>query len=118
MGIIIIIIIIIVLIIELTHSQTMMENSLKINCLSIAPKEPTTNGIIFTFTFQIFGNFTDLDTFLSSLSPSPTISRNCKINDLTSSPLLINYNKIWSPSFHNMISLNTEIPQDFIIFIL
>ena len=71
MGIIIIIIIIIVLIIELTHSQTMMENSLKINCLSIAPKEPTTNGIIFTFTFQIFGNFTDLDTFLSSLSPSP-----------------------------------------------
>ena len=26
------------------------------NCWGIAPKEPTTNGIVFTFTFQIFCN--------------------------------------------------------------
>ena len=48
---------------------------------------------------------------------NPTISRNYKINYFTTS-LLINYNQILSPSFHNMISLNTEIPQDLIIFIL
>ena len=38
----------------------------------IAPKEPTTDGIIFTLTFQISVTpLLDLDTFLSFLSPSP-----------------------------------------------
>ena len=60
----------------------------------------------------------DLDTFLSSLSPSPQsyYLQECRINDFTS--FLLNYNQISSPSFNNMISLNTEILQDFIIFIL
>ena len=30
--------------------------NLLLNCLGIAPKEPTTNGVIFTFTFHIFCN--------------------------------------------------------------
>ena len=49
---------------------------------------------------------------------NPIIFRNCKINYFTTSFLLINYNQIWSPSLYNMISLNNEIPQDFIIFVL
>ena len=65
-------------------------------------------------------SFPSLDIFLPYLSPSPQTyhSRNCRINYCTTSLLLINCKQICSPSFYNMISLNTEIPQDFIIFIL
>ena len=44
------------------------------NCLGIAPKEPTTNGMIFTFHTHSISSvtpFPTLDTFLSYLSPCP-----------------------------------------------
>ena len=56
----------------------------------------------------------DLDIFLVSASPYPTISRNWKISDFASSSLHINYNQIWSPGFYYIVSLNTEILQDLI----
>ena len=42
------------------------------NRLGIGLKDPTTNGINFTLTFKFsVTHFLDLDTFLSSLPPSP-----------------------------------------------
>ena len=45
--------------------------------------------------------------FYLPLLLNPTISRNWNISYFSSCPLLINYNQIRSPSFYNMISLNT-----------
>ena len=92
------------------------------NCLGIAPKEPITNGMTFhiPLTFHIFCNFLPslFFYFILLLLFNHTISRNCKINYFTTSLLPINYNQIWSPNFYNIISLNTEIAQDYTIFIL
>ena len=66
------------------------------NCLDVVPKEPKTNGTIFTHIFQIFCNsFLDRDTFVSSLSPLPQsyYLQELQINYSISSPLLINYSQ-------------------------
>ena len=78
------------------------------NCFCTALYEPMTNGVIRTFTFHILSNslarFWYFSIFSFSLS-SILISRNCKINDFTSSILLINYNQIRFPGFYYMANL-------------
>ena len=89
------------------------------NYSGIAPKEPTTNGKIFSLTFQIscdsllqFWYFSIFSFSFSSILLSLGTAKSMI------SPLLINHDQIRYPSFYNMVSLNIEIPQDFILFIL
>ena len=57
----------------------------------------------------------DLNIF-SSFIVNPNASRNCKIDDLTNSILII-YSQIWFPGLYYVANLNSGIPKDLAIFI-
>ena len=90
------------------------------NCLGIASEEPTTNGIIFFLTFQIFCNSLLRSWYFSifSFSFSTILLFPEELQSQCFYMFPSSYRLIWSLSFYNMISLTTEIPQDFLIFIL
>ena len=83
--------------------------------------ESTTNGMIFTLTFHIFCNslpkswyFSILSFSFCSILLSPGTAKSIILQILS----FLSITTKSGPSFYNMISLNTEIPQDFITFIL
>ena len=84
--------------------------NLLLNCLCILPKEPKTNGIIFTLTFHIFCNSLPRCCyfFIFNFSFSSILASSVIAKSMILKVLLINYNQIQPPSFYNMTSLNTK----------